>query len=376
MEAVVSPLVSAYLFSGSMKHETAKRVLAPIARRFMTGEPADTVDRLFSSKHVNDLRLILAVSFAALTWIILFAAVTAAVDFADVLHKPHDGTLDESIDLLKTAGGDLVKIAAPAIAVFGAMLAWAYQVGSNRLGVVDLFACEIDTLCRVCTVTNLVDQQIAHYAQAPAKPAAATGEPGKSEFSSAENYFAILDSNARDLQSLEARVVINITAFYTFMKSVRDSFRRLADVHDESARKDSVTNILYMLYLALESARHAITDLVEFEPQQAERTMVILLSELTAYRFLRLRYSDSADVHNDRLILRGPEYRALVPALCQLVRDHQLGVLDPGNKDQQWAPALQLLPELKKRYDALSVLPLDCERKPGSTITAIGSPSS
>jgi hypothetical protein len=368
----VSPLVSAYLFYGSMKHETAKRMLAPIARRFMTGEPADTVDRLFSSKHVNDLRLILAVSFAALMWIVFFAALTAAVDFADVIHKIHDGPLDESIDLLKTAGGDLIKISAPAIAVFGAMLAWAYQVGSNRLGVVDLFACEIDTLCRVCTVTNLVDQQIAHYEWAQAKVSAPSGDStAPREFSSAENYFAILDSNARDLQSLEARVVINITAFYTFMKSVRDSFRRLADVRGEPAWKDSVTNILYMLYLALESARHAITDLVEFEPQQAERTMVILLSELAAYRFLRQRYSDSADVHNDRLILRGPEYLALIPQLCQLVRSHCVGVLDPGNKDQQWAPALQLLPELERRYEAVRRLPGRFERRPDSTITAI-----
>ncbi|HWW20815.1 MAG TPA: hypothetical protein VNZ06_08425 [Steroidobacteraceae bacterium] len=368
----MSPLLSAYFFSGSMKHETAKRILAPIARRFMTGEPADTIDRLFSSKHVNDLRLILAVAFTAVAWIVFFAGLTALIDFADVMHKAHDGALDESIDLLKTAGGDLIKISAPVIGIFGAVLAWAYQVGSNRLGVVDLFACEIDTLCRVCTVTNLVDRQISHYAQIPGTGSVADGEePANREFSSAENYFPILDSNAPDLQSLEARVVINITAFYTFMKSMRDSLRRLPDVRGESAWHESMSNIIYMLYLALESARHAITDLVEFEPQQAERTMVILLSELTAYRFLRLQYMDRTDVHNDRLILRGPEYRSLVPELCRLVRSHARGVLDQGNKDQQWAAALQLLPELEKRYDALRQLPLGCGRNPDDTITAI-----
>jgi hypothetical protein len=44
-------------------------------------------------------------------------------------------------------------------------------------------------------------------------------------------------------------------------------------------------NVVYMLFLGLESARRAIADLVEFEPERAERTIVILISELEAYRF-------------------------------------------------------------------------------------------
>ena len=38
------------------------RLLLNIARRLQTGDPAATVDRLFNSKHVKDLQLIVAVA--------------------------------------------------------------------------------------------------------------------------------------------------------------------------------------------------------------------------------------------------------------------------------------------------------------------------
>ena len=39
-----------------------ERQLCSIARRLQTGDPAATVDRLFNSQHVKDLRLIVAVA--------------------------------------------------------------------------------------------------------------------------------------------------------------------------------------------------------------------------------------------------------------------------------------------------------------------------
>jgi hypothetical protein len=64
----MSPVARAYFFQGLLAHETARQVLEPVARRLKTGQPADTVDRLFISKHTNDLRLISAVSFIVLVW--------------------------------------------------------------------------------------------------------------------------------------------------------------------------------------------------------------------------------------------------------------------------------------------------------------------
>lgn len=43
---------------------------------------------------------------------------------------------------------------AGAIAVAFGALNWTYQVGSRRLGIVDMFSAEISVICRVCVVMN------------------------------------------------------------------------------------------------------------------------------------------------------------------------------------------------------------------------------
>ena len=97
-----------------------------------------------------------------------------------------------------------------------------------------MFACEIDTLCRVVTVVEMVKNL--------------TDSPQDSvpqHFTSEENYFPILDGNTNDLQSREANVVINITAFYTYMKTVRDSFRKGADIRGADQRRESLKALIY-----------------------------------------------------------------------------------------------------------------------------------
>jgi hypothetical protein len=46
------------------------------------------------------------------------------------------------------------------LAVGGPILGWTYQTGSKRLGIVDLFACEIVTLCRVGAIVDFVPRLI------------------------------------------------------------------------------------------------------------------------------------------------------------------------------------------------------------------------
>jgi hypothetical protein len=268
--------------------------------------------------------------------------------------------------IANNGGTHFISVFGPTLAIFGAILSWAYQKGSNRLGVVDLFACEIDTLCRVVTVIEMVK----NLTDSPAVP---------QHFTSEENYFPILDGNTSDLQSLEANVVINITAFYTFMKTVRDSFRKDADIPDPDQRKESLKALMYMLYLTLESGRKAMDDLVEFEPTHTERTIVILISELKAYEFLRKNYPNEDEMHYSRLVLRGPGYTRLVGALDKLLDgDHEeslvavkRGILDnPTYAQSQWSAALQLRDELDKRFKELKDnVSLECEWT-GKRITA------
>ena len=49
----------------------------------------------------------------------------------------------------------LFKYAGPAITICGAIVAWAYVSASKQLGIIDLFACEIKTLCRVGTIFDV-----------------------------------------------------------------------------------------------------------------------------------------------------------------------------------------------------------------------------
>src|SRR5271165_1321479 len=147
-----------------------KWILKPISIFLTTGDETDTVDRLFVSKHVNDLRLIVATVFVVLLLVLILAFLAGAWTFN--VTRPPPGVTSDPKQLLEastSAAKIFLKLFAPTFAVFGAVLTWAYQVGSARLGVVDLFACEMDTLCRVITIVDMVRNQANKYEFDPSK---------------------------------------------------------------------------------------------------------------------------------------------------------------------------------------------------------------
>jgi hypothetical protein len=337
-------------------HDIPKRLLEPIARALRTGDPAATIDRLFVSEHVKDLRLIIAfVLFAAL--VVLIFGAPGSFAYAWVFNNKR-----WSSQVVFSALRGFVAFYAPVLGIFGAVLAWAYQAGSARLGIVDLFACEIDTLCRVALVVGTVPRSIGAFQHGlPRGNGAGNSASPTRHFTSEENYFPVFENNTRDLQSLEARVVVNITAFYSYMKAVRDSTRALMDMSasptqteprpdkasTSSPWQEAARNVIYMMFLGLESGRKAIRYLVEFEPEQAERTIVILISELEAYRFLREQFADKEDIRHQRLELREADYQELVPSLYCAVQASW------ASKPAEWEPAWRLVPELKRKYDSV-----------------------
>jgi hypothetical protein len=263
----------------------ANRALRSIALGGRERDPASTLDRFFTSQHVKDLRAIVAVAFCAVVAVMLLGfSFTLENQIAKHSAEAATATSDKHLwhltdtHLIIATVASFLTFFAPILAAFAALVAWAYQTGSARLGVVDLFACEVSTLCRVVTVIDAVPriierfkraEEIAHADQAAPAPAAHGALP---QFASQEEYFPVFAGNARDLQTLEARVVINITAFYTFMKAMRDSMRTMAEIgaptkDTAGAAREAARNVIYMLYLGLESARRAIVSLVEFEPE-------------------------------------------------------------------------------------------------------------
>lgn len=347
-----------------------------IARRVSSGDAHATVDRLFVSRHVKDLRLIVAATWIGIL-VILFAGPVIAI-WAQVVTQWRDFDAHQSnwifVRVALTGLANFLVFVTPVLAVFGGVLAWAYQVGSARLGVVDLFACEISTLCRITTVLDSVRHLVEKFNLGPPANAAGCAAVPSPQFTSQENYFPVFDSCTRDLQTLEARVVINITAFYTYMKAARDGMRALSVIPPPAADAvsppshvapadpwhESTRNIVYMLYLALESARKSIEDLVEFKPELIERTIVILISELEAYRFLCGQYTSESDIRHQRIKLRASDYRQIEPKLRAIVEagraSEESGALAAPSPELppalQWLPAWLLLEELRKRYEA------------------------
>ena len=89
--------------------------------------------------------------------------------------KPESGTPSSGWGLLlyalsaaMVAGiSKFIVFFVPVVGVVGAVIAWAYQSGSARLGVIDLFACEISTLCRVATVVDTARRYADKFDQPP-----------------------------------------------------------------------------------------------------------------------------------------------------------------------------------------------------------------
>ncbi len=334
-------------------------MLSPFAilRQLRLGKESSTFERLGRSRHVADLRLIFSV-----TVILMIIGAIAALAFCfeyqvvsnwKELHDSHGAWpwVSQGFAAIVASGPFIGGICI----LGGGVLTWTYQTGSARLGVVDLFACEIATLCRVAAVVDMVQRYITLFEKGPqlGQPHVIDGESPSdtSRFTSQESYFPVFDSSVKDLQALEADVVKHVTAFYTYMKVMRDTLRKLTEIKPPEAggRADddwhrAICSVIYMQFLGLESARKAIKDLVEFEPTQAEDMITVALSELLAYGFLREQFR--GDLRQRRLEARDESYRREIPALNRLVMTGQ---------GPQWETAKDLSTEMMKRFDRVLV---------------------
>jgi hypothetical protein len=317
---------------------------------------AETFDRLLNSMHVKDLHWLINVSAMATALAIILILVVAVVELRD--SKPADVLVPVSA-LLAGFGGVL--------AVFGAISAWCYETGSSRLGTVDLFACEITTLCRICTINGLADTCISAFQvdTMSDKDKLIKMKEQFGDFESSETYTPFFDANAKELRSLSVKVLTNITAFYTYWKATRDAFRKLAKIQTNDGWHRTLCDVMYMQFLS-ESARKAVRDLIEFEPNYAENTITILISELPLYRFL-LDHFAKGDLRRARLELRLSRYVFAVPRIYYHTEVEHAKYKDVDTARKQlphlarqdveklcrdWEKAYEMLGELKRRYEA------------------------
>lgn len=329
-----------------------------ILRQLRQGQESSTFERLSQSSHVADLRLIFSITLIIII-VTSFTALLLCFQYEVLsnwkeIQASYGAWIWARLALSAVADGG-VFIGAIGAAGCG-VLAWTYQTGSARLGVVDLFACEIATLCRVAAVSDMVPRYIRLFHAEPdgeERRGCADDLTANDRFTSQERYFPVFESSIRDLQQLEADVVNNVTAFYTYMKVMRDALRKLAEIRRPPSGggyvdewHHALCNVIYTQFLGFESARKAIRELVEYEPTQAEDTCTILLSELSAYAFLREQFK--GDLRQRRLAAREEGYRRTVPELCRRVR---------AGTGPKWETALDLAEEVMKLH--AKIFPVD-----------------
>jgi hypothetical protein len=360
-------------------------------------DAASTLFRFFRSKHVADLKLVAKLALILLVihivLVVIYALAAADVHYVvaesaarkaveSAAHKgvdPAAYTHHAGLIILTDVFESVVTYIGPAITICGAIVAWSYLSASKRLGIVDLFACEIKTLCRVGTIFDVGKRYVAMYQSKleiaenhaategiPAAPSVAepmTDELLSRSSVSEEHYFPIFENNSSDLESLEALVVGNITEYYTYMKSARDLQRILASInasqaakssagapHDaakDAAGRETVADIIYVVFLGYESARKAIADLIEFQPTRDENIIVILMTELVCFSFL-CEHLKQDSLRFPRLQLRELGYEKAYRELIESVNA-------PHNNEENveyWHPAQRMIPELQDRYKA------------------------
>jgi hypothetical protein len=301
-----------------------------LVKRFW--KQSSTFRRLIFSQHVMDLQVIFLVTLLVGAWMLIWYS----------------------------TGNRGQEYVGAVLVVCGTILAWTYQTGSKRLGVVDLFACEIVTLCRVGTIMEVVPRLIrarehlsapSGAVDSPNTPHAPQQDIKLGRFTSQENYFPVFEQNTKDLQVLEADVVLNVTAFYTYMKAFRDQLRGLSELgpgEEFKVQKSAfLLNAIYMLFLGYESARKSIKELIEFEPTQAEAMVTGLVTELRAYQFLTACFGPD-DIRGRRLALRHDQYGKCVPKLYENVMT---------SPEPDWETARTTAVDLRQLYNNLGFTP-------------------
>jgi hypothetical protein len=192
------------LFSG-LSFRALARAMGRVPTEELTAkESASTLFRFFRSKHVRDLKLIFA---SALFVLALHLFVVFCLGLGSAVHTYFSLSAAAGIiERLFTAAGAFLSFfityVGPALPVYGVIVGWAYQTASSRLGIVDLFACEISTLCRVGTIFDIGKGYVDSYDAGP-RPVRASAASDK--FVSQEEYFPVFDSNSATCSSSRLR---------------------------------------------------------------------------------------------------------------------------------------------------------------------------
>lgn len=296
--------------------------------------PVSVPVRLCTSKHLGDFQFLGCCAMAlGIVGICLLVGVHAGQwSFASLM----DGSEHSS----------KVTVAFALLATAATMASWVYQSANRRIGTIDLFACEIGSICRVCLVTDFAEKSVLLH-----KALGEEGDRKPTTVDVKESYTPIYDKGASDLQSLENESVTAITAFYTYRKTMMDYLRLAYAATTGAAAQQLYEQMIYMQFLMYENARIAVQELTEFEPERALNLVTIFCSELPLFVFLldKYRRNSESDFKYQRLLLRIQHYHHRVQEL--LSKMDRVSREESKKTKKIWIKAITTGRELQNRFE-------------------------
>jgi len=216
-----------------------------------------------------------------------------------------------------SAISDRKEIGAAVMVASLSVAAWTFQTANGRFGAADIFASEILTLCRITRVVDFIQHLVDSYCSGKPIPL------GKST----QDYVVIFHNNSKDLEILDGNAVNWVTEFYVYFKAMLDTMSRRPDpcvgqplsAQETAAYKELLLSLIYMAFLAFESGRHALMQLVDDKRAREEAVLTALLNEIPAYGLLYQVYRLKEDDIRWRAISgRRPEYETLIEQISDV----------------------------------------------------------
>ncbi len=203
------------------------------------------------------------------------------------------------------------------------IISWAYQAGNVRLGVVDLFVAEIFTMCKVASGTEFVSK-LSQWSK--------NGFAPRCVVLPHQDVMIAFNTNAKDLELLDGNVVKYVTATYVYFKTVIDRLDRLHSKSlvenssvsklPENSESKELLEILLLAFGSFESARYALTIMVDNGERRDERVLFALVNELRAFNELWDQFDD--EILKARISDRVPAYKKLYEELrCEKYKKGQ-----------------------------------------------------
>jgi hypothetical protein len=297
---------------------------------------------MWQSSHCGDLRVIAL--FAVIVGLLLFHVVEDEIVFgmnwvgsAIPWLQPAEQLC---ADFVKELGGIDKTLRVATFGGVAAVIGWAYQAANIRFGVADTFAAEIATLCRVAAVNEFMPTYVDLCSEGKEIPGVVAPR----------DYLALFNSNAKDLEVLDGDVARFVTQFYVHMKALEDMLGKgvRADAQDHGLR------LIYVAFLAFESARLALAVLMDDRLERQEYILTAMLSEVPAYLLLYRSHESLSPLRCARVMDRFNENKTLIGTIREresgskdttrterTVRTLSKQVLELWDKGQRRSPMLE-----------------------------------